>query len=132
MKNIRHCRLKTKGIADEKQKALQTKNIRHCRRKTKRNFRQKTKGIADEKQKEFQTKNKRHCRRDVKLTSPFFALSGASDGIRTVLKLVLPASDAEKPVGVMIPLPQYPLYSASVAEFGAYQVRERVWLMRDD
>jgi len=51
-----------------------------------------------------------------------FMTTGASDGIRTVMKLVLPAFDAKKPVGVMIPLPQYPLYSATVAEFGAYQV----------
>ena len=50
------------------------------------------------------------------------SLTGASDGIRTVMKLVLPAFDAKKPVGVMIPIPQYPLYSASVAEFGAHQV----------
>jgi len=51
-----------------------------------------------------------------------FMTTGASDGIRTVMKLVLPPFEAKKPVGVMIPLPQYPLYSASVAEFGAHQV----------
>jgi len=51
-----------------------------------------------------------------------FMTTGASDGIRTVMKLALPAFDSKLPVGVMIPLPQYPLYSASVAEFGAYQV----------
>lgn len=51
-----------------------------------------------------------------------FMTTGASDGIRTVMKLVLPDFNAKKPVGVMIPIPQYPLYSASVSEFGAYQV----------
>ena len=30
-----------------------------------------------------------------------------------------------KPVGVMVPIPQYPLYSATVAEFGMHQVSER-------
>jgi len=59
-----------------------------------------------------------------------FMTTGASDGIRTVMKLVLPASDSKKPVGVMIPLPQYPLYSASVAEFGAHQVS--YYLNEDD
>ena len=29
----------------------------------------------------------------------------------------------DKPVGVMVPIPQYPLYSATVAEFGMHQVR---------
>jgi len=66
-----------------------------------------------------------------------FMTTGASDGIRTVMKLVLPASDALKPVGVMIPIPQYPLYSASVAEFGAFQVsyylnEEAGWSMEAD
>merc|ERR1712002_332133 len=59
-----------------------------------------------------------------------FMITGASDGIRTVMKLVLPAFNAKKPVGVMIPIPQYPLYSASVAEFGAHQVS--YYLNEDD
>ncbi|CAG0913679.1 unnamed protein product [Notodromas monacha] len=41
---------------------------------------------------------------------------GASDGIRAVLKLFNVVQDGKKP-GVMIPIPQYPLYSASIAEF---------------
>lgn len=53
--------------------------------------------------------------------SNIFLTTGASDAIRTVMKLLLHA-DGQVPVGVMIPLPQYPLYSASIAEFGARQI----------
>jgi len=59
-----------------------------------------------------------------------FMTTGASDGIRTIMKLVLPDQKADRPVGVMIPIPQYPLYSATVAEFGAYQVS--YYLNEDD
>ncbi|CAF4304990.1 unnamed protein product, partial [Adineta steineri] len=30
--------------------------------------------------------------------------------------------DAKKPSGIMIPVPQYPLYSATLSEYGAYQI----------
>ncbi|EEB17477.1 Alanine aminotransferase, putative [Pediculus humanus corporis] len=43
--------------------------------------------------------------------------AGASDSIKNVLKLLNQPID-NKPPGVMIPIPQYPLYSASLAEFG--------------
>ncbi|XP_053982884.1 alanine aminotransferase 1 [Hylaeus volcanicus] len=43
--------------------------------------------------------------------------NGASDGIKSVLKLFNERLDG-KPSGVMIPIPQYPLYSATLAEFG--------------
>ncbi|XGW23689.1 hypothetical protein V3C99_005702 [Haemonchus contortus] len=46
---------------------------------------------------------------------------GASESIRNVLKL-FDRRDAPKQSGIMIPIPQYPLYSASVAEFGLGQV----------
>ncbi|KHN77825.1 Alanine aminotransferase 1 [Toxocara canis] len=46
---------------------------------------------------------------------------GASEGIRNVLKLFI-NHDSPRKTGVMIPIPQYPLYSASVEEFGLGQV----------
>lgn len=53
--------------------------------------------------------------------SNIFLTTGASDAIRTIMKLLLHAEGAT-PVGVMIPLPQYPLYSATISEFGARQI----------
>lgn len=46
---------------------------------------------------------------------------GASDAIKNVLKLMICQVGSKTP-GVMIPIPQYPLYSASLAEFGMKQV----------
>ncbi|CAG9862090.1 unnamed protein product [Phyllotreta striolata] len=46
---------------------------------------------------------------------------GASDCIKNVLKLLICPINAKQP-GVMIPIPQYPLYSASLAEFNMAQV----------
>ncbi|XP_061714770.1 alanine aminotransferase 1 isoform X1 [Cydia pomonella] len=46
---------------------------------------------------------------------------GASNGIKNVLQLL--CNDlGGKPSGVLIPIPQYPLYSASLAEYGLTQV----------
>lgn len=50
-----------------------------------------------------------------------FLLLGASDAIKNVLKLLICDSQGKKP-GVMIPIPQYPLYSATLAEFGMQQI----------
>ncbi|KOC67910.1 Alanine aminotransferase 2 [Habropoda laboriosa] len=47
--------------------------------------------------------------------------NGASDGIKSFLKLFNEKLDG-KPSGVMIPIPQYPLYSATLAEFGLAQI----------
>ncbi|CAH2039111.1 unnamed protein product, partial [Iphiclides podalirius] len=47
--------------------------------------------------------------------------AGASTAIKNVLQLLCNHVDG-KPSGVMIPIPQYPLYSASLAEFGLRQV----------
>ncbi|KZC08802.1 PREDICTED: alanine aminotransferase 1 [Dufourea novaeangliae] len=47
--------------------------------------------------------------------------NGASDGIKSFLKLFNERLDG-KPSGVMIPIPQYPLYSATLAEFGLAQI----------
>ncbi|XP_076041591.1 alanine aminotransferase 1 isoform X2 [Oratosquilla oratoria] len=47
--------------------------------------------------------------------------AGASEGIRGVMKLMIHHDNGIKP-GVMVPIPQYPLYSATVAEFDLHQV----------
>ena len=47
-----------------------------------------------------------------------FLTDGASDAAKRVLDLLI----AEKTDGVMIPIPQYPLYSASIKKFGGVQV----------
>lgn len=50
-----------------------------------------------------------------------FLSTGASDAIKVILKILM-TGDSNKPAGVMIPIPQYPLYSATNAEYGAYQI----------
>lgn len=57
--------------------------------------------------------------------------AGASDGIKAVMKLLIAEQDGKKP-GVMVPIPQYPLYSATIAEFnmgliGYYLNEEKNW-----
>ncbi|XP_041986285.1 alanine aminotransferase 1-like [Aricia agestis] len=47
--------------------------------------------------------------------------AGASTAIKNCLQLLCNPVDG-KPSGVMIPIPQYPLYSASLAEYGLRQV----------
>merc|ERR1712119_141523 len=47
--------------------------------------------------------------------------AGASEGIRACLKLLTGPGTGKRP-GVMIPIPQYPLYSASLAEYNMEQV----------
>lgn len=47
--------------------------------------------------------------------------AGASDGIRNVMKL-LNYTKTGKPPGIMIPIPQYPLYTASIAEYGMHPI----------
>lgn len=46
---------------------------------------------------------------------------GASESIRNVLKLFI-NHESPKKTGIMIPIPQYPLYSATVEEYGLGQV----------
>ena len=50
--------------------------------------------------------------------------AGASEGIRGVMKLLTNPNggDGQKRPGVMIPIPQYPLYSASLAEYNMHQI----------
>ncbi|XP_030776699.1 alanine aminotransferase 1 isoform X1 [Rhinopithecus roxellana] len=62
-----------------------------------------------------------------------FLSTGASDAIVTVLKLLV-AGEGHTRTGVLIPIPQYPLYSATLAELGAVQVdyyldEERSWAL---
>jgi alanine transaminase len=49
---------------------------------------------------------------------------GASESIRNVLKLFINKTDGtnKQKAGIMIPIPQYPLYSASIEEFNLGQV----------
>ncbi|XP_074646944.1 alanine aminotransferase 1-like isoform X2 [Tubulanus polymorphus] len=61
-----------------------------------------------------------------------FLSTGASDGIKSMLKLMMTGEDGNKRAGIMIPIPQYPLYSATNSEYNAYQVNyylneERNW-----
>ncbi|KAI1729704.1 aminotransferase class I and II domain-containing protein [Ditylenchus destructor] len=46
---------------------------------------------------------------------------GASEAIRNVLKLFI-TRDSSKKTGIMVPIPQYPLYSASIEEFNLGKV----------
>lgn len=60
--------------------------------------------------------------------------AGASEGIRACLKLMTSPGGGQSRPAVMIPTPQYPLYSASLAEYNMEQVgyyldEERNWAM---
>lgn len=48
--------------------------------------------------------------------------TGASEGIRSILALINTSTSDPKPSGVMIPIPQYPLYSATIAEYGMHPI----------
>jgi len=45
--------------------------------------------------------------------------------VQTILKLLMTGRDYPQG-GIMIPIPQYPLYTATIAEFNAYGVSRRV------
>ncbi|GFS89843.1 alanine aminotransferase 2 [Nephila pilipes] len=47
--------------------------------------------------------------------------TGASEAVKSVLSM-LNFTNNGKPPGVMIPIPQYPLYSATLAEYGMHQI----------
>lgn len=62
-----------------------------------------------------------------------YLTTGASDGIVTMLKLLV-CGEGETRTGVMISIPQYPLYSAALAELGAVQINyylneDKCWSM---
>ncbi|XP_053400985.1 alanine aminotransferase 2-like [Mercenaria mercenaria] len=51
-----------------------------------------------------------------------FLSTGASDSIKTILKLLMTGESGKDRAGVMIPIPQYPLYTATIAEYNAYPI----------
>ncbi|XP_048772562.2 alanine aminotransferase 1-like [Ostrea edulis] len=51
-----------------------------------------------------------------------FLCTGASDGIKTIMKMLMTGRDGAERAGVMIPIPQYPLYTATIAEYNAYPI----------
>lgn len=51
-----------------------------------------------------------------------FLSTGASDAIKTIMKLCMTGEGGVRKAGVMIPIPQYPLYTASIAEYNAYPI----------
>lgn len=51
-----------------------------------------------------------------------FLTSGASEVVKSILSFINSSRKAGLPVGVMIPIPQYPLYSATLCELGMHQV----------
>lgn len=51
-----------------------------------------------------------------------FLTTGASEVVKSVLSFVNNSTKPGLPVGVMIPIPQYPLYSATICELGMHQV----------
>ncbi|KAK2868278.1 hypothetical protein Q7C36_000149 [Tachysurus vachellii] len=60
-----------------------------------------------------------------------YLTTGASDGIVTMLKLLI-AGEGRNRTGVMISIPQYPLYSAALTELGGVQINyylneEKYW-----
>ncbi|KAM6318669.1 LOW QUALITY PROTEIN: alanine aminotransferase 2-like [Aegotheles albertisi] len=62
-----------------------------------------------------------------------FLATGASDAIVSILKLLV-GGEGRGRTGVLVPIPQYPLYSATIAELGAAQLgyelaEERGWAL---
>lgn len=51
-----------------------------------------------------------------------FLTTGASEVVKATLSFVNKSRKSDLPVGVMIPIPQYPLYSATICELGMHQV----------
>ncbi|VDD75814.1 unnamed protein product [Mesocestoides corti] len=51
-----------------------------------------------------------------------FLSNGASEAVKAVLLLLSSCQPGSNRVGVMVPIPQYPLYSATNSEYDAYQI----------
>lgn len=51
-----------------------------------------------------------------------FLSTGASDSIKTIIKLLMTGKDGKERAGIMIPIPQYPLYTATIAEYNAFPI----------
>lgn len=50
-----------------------------------------------------------------------FLSTGASQCVKSILSLINQKQRLDRPVGIMIPIPQYPLYSATLCELGMHQ-----------
>lgn len=50
-----------------------------------------------------------------------YLCAGASQSIKSVMALLNNEVDGKRP-GIMVPIPQYPLYSATIAEYGMEQI----------
>lgn len=48
--------------------------------------------------------------------------TGASEAVRAILTLINSGSQDGLPTGVMIPIPQYPLYTATLAEYAMFPI----------
>ena len=48
--------------------------------------------------------------------------TGASDGIKTILSMLMTGKTGNERAGIMIPVPQYPLYSATLTEYNALPI----------
>ncbi|XP_062605975.1 alanine aminotransferase 1-like, partial [Saccostrea cucullata] len=48
--------------------------------------------------------------------------TGVSDGIKTILAMLMTGKLGKERAGILIPVPQYPLYSATLTEFNAYPI----------
>jgi alanine transaminase len=51
-----------------------------------------------------------------------FLSNGASDSIKVVMNLVMSQRPGKDRAGIMIPVPRYPLYTATISEFGACSI----------
>ncbi|XP_060608554.1 alanine aminotransferase 2-like [Ruditapes philippinarum] len=62
--------------------------------------------------------------RDGHPSSPddIFLSTGASDSIKTIMKLMMTGESGKDRAGIMIPIPQYPLYTATIAEYNAHPI----------
>lgn len=66
-----------------------------------------------------------------------FLSAGASEAVKFLLNLVSTGRLGADRAGIMVPIPQYPLYSASTAEFNLYQIdyyldEEKEWALSTD
>ncbi|CAI2737968.1 unnamed protein product, partial [Dicrocoelium dendriticum] len=50
-----------------------------------------------------------------------FLSTGASEAVKYILQLVSTGRSGNERAGIMVPIPQYPLYSATNAEYNAHQ-----------
>ena len=51
-----------------------------------------------------------------------YLVNGASEGIKTMLFMVMGGACSESRAGVVVPIPMFPLYNAALTELGAYMV----------